>query len=149
MVDAWASTGQVTDITTATVTETQLVQAQASVEMFSNRIYADSDRIRPRDLYWLRLAVAYQAAWEAGQFDLNTRLDTTSAQQDGAVATLGDRAVILGPRAKQALQRCSWMRSRSVHIRSAFEAGSAYGRDPLVDSEGDEHLWRPMSGGGS
>lgn len=147
MVDAWVSSDEVTAITGATVTDAQLTQAQASIEMFSNRIYADSPNLRARDLYWLGRAVAYQAAWEQGQFDLNTRLDTTSAQQDGAVATLGDRAVILGPRARQALQRCSWMRSRTIHIRSAFEAGAALGRDPLRDSDGEQ--WTPMAGGGA
>lgn len=146
MVDAWVEPQEVIDVTGVVVTDQQLAQAQASVEMFSNRISADSDRIRPRDLYWLGRAVAYQAAWEQGQFDLNTRLDTTSAQQDGAVATLGEHAIILSPRAKQALQRVSWMRSRTVHIRSPFESGRA-SRNPLVDSEDGDADWQPMGGG--
>lgn len=143
MVNAWATPQEVIDVTGVTVTEQRLAQAQASIEMFSNRIYDDTTRIRPRDLYWLRLAVACQAAWEAGQYDLNTRLDTTNVQQDGAVATLN--SVTLGPRAKQALQRVSWMRSRTIHLRTPFESGQA-SRNPLVDSEDDDADWRPMGG---
>jgi hypothetical protein len=146
MVDAWATPQQVTDITGVTVTDAQLGLAQASIEMFSNRTYPDTERIRARDLYWLRMAVAYQAAWEQGQFDLNTRLDANQVQQDGVVANLDSRAMMLGPRAKQALQRCSWMRSRTIHVRSPFEDGQrAYG-DPLADSSDETLPWTPMGG---
>jgi hypothetical protein len=147
MVSAWATPQQVIDITGVTVTDAQLGQAQASIEMFANRTYPDTDRIRARDLYWLRMAVAYQAAWEQGQFDLNTRLDANQVQQDGIVANLDARAMTLSPRAKQALQRCSWMRSRTIHVRAPFEDGQhAYG-SVLADA-GDEDLpWTPMGGG--
>lgn len=144
---AWASTQDVKDITGSVVSAQQLAQAQASVEMFCNRIWDDSDRIRARDLYWLRYAVAYQAAWEAGQYDLNTRLDTTNVQQDGVVGTLPEKAVILGPRAKQALQRVSWMRSRTVHIRSPFVDRGDRGAHPLSESSDEGQDWEPMGGG--
>ncbi|MFE9391704.1 hypothetical protein [Streptomyces sp. NPDC006784] len=147
MAGAWATPQQVIDVTGVSVTGPQLAQAQASIEMFCNRIYDDTERIRPRDLHWLGQAVAYQAAWEAGQYDLNTRLDTTNVQQDGVVATLDTRAVTLGPRAKQALQRVSWMRSRTVHLRTAFEAGAGRGTNPLADSSDDDYTWQPMDGG--
>ncbi|MGW1949036.1 hypothetical protein ACWCRC_32530 [Streptomyces sp. NPDC001940] len=147
MVDAWATPQQVIDITGAAVTDAQLGQAQASIEMFSNRIYPDTERIRPRDLYWLGRAVAYQAAWEAGQFDLATRMDASQVQQDGIVATLDDRAMSLGPRAKAALQRCSWMRSRTLHVRSPFEDGQRGYGDPLADAGDEGFTWTPMGGG--
>ncbi|MGW8679656.1 hypothetical protein ACWGNN_01060 [Streptomyces sp. NPDC055817] len=147
MVDAWATPQQVIDITGAAVTDAQLGQAQASIEMFSNRIYPDTERIRLRDLYWLRMAVAYQAAWEAGQFDLATRMDANQVQQDGIVATLDDRAMSLGPRAKQALQRCSWMRSRTLHVRSPFEDGQGGYGNPLADSSDERFTWTSMGGG--
>jgi hypothetical protein len=146
MVDAWATEQEVTAITGVTVTAAQLTQAQSSVEMFCNRIYADTARIRTRDVYWLGRAVAYQAAWEVGQFDLNTRLDATQVQQDGVVATLDARAMSLGPRAKQALQRCSWMRSRTIHVRSPFEDGQGGSADPLSDASDNDFHWTPMGG---
>jgi hypothetical protein len=145
MVDAWATSQQV-DATGVAVTQQQLAQAQASIEMFCNRVFADTPRIRPRDVHWLGQAVAYQAAWEAGQYDLNTRLDANQVQQDGIVANLNDRAMMLGPRAKQALQRVSWMRSRTLHVRSPFEAGRG-GGSVLAEASDDQQTWSPMGGG--
>jgi hypothetical protein len=147
MVDAWATPQQVGEITGVAVTDAQLGQAQASIEMFSNRIYPDTERMRVRDLYWLRMAVAYQAAWEAGQFDLNTRLDANQVQQDGIVANLDGRAMSLGPRAKQALQRCSWMRSRTIHLQTPFESGGRYS-NALAEAADEQQDWSPMPGGG-
>jgi hypothetical protein len=144
MVDAWATPQQV-DATGVAVTQQQLAQAQASIEMFCNRIYADTPRIRPRDVHWLGQAVAYQAAWEAGQYDLNTRLDANQVQQDGIVANLNERAMTLGPRAKQALQRVSWMRSRTLHVRSPFESGRGGGA-VLAEASDDQQTWSPMGG---
>lgn len=146
MVDAWATPQQVIDITGVTVTDAQLLRAQSSIEMFSNRIYPDTDRLRPRDLYWLRMAVAHQAAWMLGQYDLNTRLDATQVQQDGIVANLDPRAMSLGPQAKQALQRCSWMRSRTIHVRSPFESASRYS-NALAESADEQQHWTPLAGG--
>jgi hypothetical protein len=146
MVDAWATPQQVTDITGATVSDVQLSQAQASIEMFSNRIYPDADRMRTRDLYWLRMAVAYQAAWMLGQFDLHTRMDANQVQQDGIVASLDPRAMSLGPEAKAALQRCSWMRSRTIHVRSPFESAGRYS-NALAESADEQQHWTPLAGG--
>jgi hypothetical protein len=148
MVSAWATPQQVIDITGVSVTDQQLVQAQASIEMFSNRIYDDTARIRPRDAYWLRLAVAYQAAWAKGQYDLHTRLDANQVQQDGVVANLGTTAMALGPEAKQALQRCSWMRSRTIHVRSPFVDGQRGYADVLADSADEQYPWTPVDGAG-
>lgn len=146
MVDAWVTPQQVLDITGVSVTDAQLSQAQASIETFSNRIYTDTARIRTRDVYWLGRAVAYQAAWEKSQFDLNTRLDASQVQQDGVVASLNDKAMILGPRAKQSLQRCSWMRSRTIHVRSPFEDGQRGYGSVLSESSDERHHWTPMGG---
>jgi hypothetical protein len=146
MVDAWATPQQVIDITGVTVTDGQLLQAQSSIEMLSNRIFDDTTRIRTRDLYWLRKAVAYQAAWIKGQYDLHTRLDATQVQQDGVVASLTDKAMLLGPEAKQALQRCSWMRSRTIHVRSPFVDGRHGYVDPLSDVADDQFDWMPVGG---
>jgi hypothetical protein len=148
MVDAWATPQQVIDITGVTVTDAQLLQAQSSIEMLSNRIFDDTARIRTRDLYWLRKAVAYQAAWLKGQYDLHTRLDANQVQQDGVVASLTDKAMLLGPEAKQALQRCSWMRSRTIHVRSPFVDGPGGYADPLSDASDEQFPWTPVGGEG-
>ncbi|AVH60004.1 MULTISPECIES: hypothetical protein [Streptomyces] len=147
MVDAWATPQQVIDITGVTVTDAELSRAQSSVEVFCNRIYTDTPRMRLRDLYWLARAVAYQAAWEKGQFDLNTRLDANQVQQDGIVANLAEKAMTLGPRAKGALQRCSWMRSRTIHLRTPLESAGRYA-NALADASDDQQQWMPMGGRG-
>ena len=147
MVDAWVSAQQVIDTTGVTVTEAQLAQAQAAIEVFCNRIYADTPRIRPRDVYWLGRAVAFQAAWLVGQYDLNTRLESSQVQQDGVVASLGEHAMVLAPMAGRALRRISWMRSRTIHVRGPFEDGSAWGLNPLSDASDDTQTWTPMGGG--
>ncbi|MGW5175900.1 hypothetical protein ACWERY_16250 [Streptomyces sp. NPDC004082] len=146
MVNAWATAQQVTDTTGVTVTDAQLARAQAAIEVFSNRIYPDQDRMRTRDLYWLGQAVAYQAAWQAGQFGLETRLDATQIQQDQVSSTLTGDGLVLAPMARRALNRVSWMRSRTVHIRSAIEGAGPVGN---VLAEGaDEALpWTPYYGG--
>jgi hypothetical protein len=147
MAAAWASAQDVIDTTGVSVTEQQLVQAQKAVEVFSNRIYPDSERMRSRDLYWLGQAVAYQAAWLAGQFGLETRLDATQIQQDQVSTTLQGDGLVLAPMAGRSLRRVSWMRSRTVHIRSAIEGAGPITGDALTDGADDHLVWAPYTGG--
>jgi hypothetical protein len=144
---AWASAQDVIDATGVSVTDQQLVQAQKAVEVFSNRIYPDGERMRTRDLYWLGQAVAYQAAWLAGQFGLETRLDATQIQQDQVSTTLTGDGLVLAPMAARCLRRVSWMRSRTVHIRSAIEGAGPIVGDPLTDGSDDRMAWTPQPGG--
>jgi len=146
MVNAWATAQDVIDATGVSVTDQQLAQAQKAVEVFSNRIYPDRDRMRSRDLYWLGQAVAYQAAWLAGQFGLETRLDATQIQQDQVSTTLQGDGLVLAPMAARALRRVSWMRSRTVHIRSALEGAGVVG-NPLLEAADDQQAWTPYAGG--
>lgn len=147
MVSAWATAQDVIDTTGVTVTDQQLAQAQASIEVFTNRIYADTARIRTRDLHWLGQAVAYQAAWVAGQFGLETRLDATQIQQDQVSTTLTGDGLVLAPMAARSLRRVSWMRSRTVHIRSAVEGAGPLTGNALSDGIDDSLVWAPYTGG--
>ncbi|MCX5522203.1 hypothetical protein OG342_04880 [Streptomyces bobili] len=146
MVEAWATAQDVIDATGVTVTDQQLVQAQADIEIFTNRIYDDTSRIRTRDLYWLGRAVARQAAWLAGQFGLETRLDATQIQQDQVSTTVQGDGLVLAPMAARALRRVSWMRSRTVHIRSAIEGAGPTG-NALSDAADDHMFWTPTGNG--
>ncbi|MFF7130394.1 hypothetical protein [Streptomyces sp. NPDC008240] len=147
MVNAWCTAQDVIDATGVSVTDQQLAQAQAAIQVFSNRIYADQERMRTRDLHWLGQAVAYQAAWIAGQFGLETRLDATQIQQDQVSTTLKDDGLVLAPMAARALKRVSWMRSRTVHIRSAIEGAGPIVGDPVSDGSDDHLVWAPYTGG--
>lgn len=145
MADAWASAQNVINATGVSVTEQQLAQAQDDIEIASGRIYPDTPRLRQRDLYWLGKAVARQAAWIAGQFGLETRLDATQIQQDGVSTTLQGDGLVLAPMAARALKRVSWMRSRTVHVRAPIEGFGLVGN---ILSEGNDELepWSPMGG---
>lgn len=147
MVNAWCTAQDVTNATGVTVTDQQLAQAQSDIEIFTNRIYADTARIRTRDLHWLGQAVARQAAWLAGQFGLETRLDATQIQQDQVSTSLQGDGLVLAPMAARALRRVSWMRSRTVHIRSAIEGTGPLLGDPLTDGADDDLTWAPYHGG--
>ncbi|MEU6365764.1 hypothetical protein ABZ876_08405 [Streptomyces sp. NPDC046931] len=147
MVNAWATAQQVIDTTGVSVTDAQLAQAQDDIEIFTNRVYEDTPRIRTRDLYWLGRAVARQAAWLAGQYGLETRLDATQIQQDQVSTTLQGDGLVLAPMAARALKRVSWMRSRSVHIRSAVEGAGPLVGDPLAEGIDDSLVWAPYTGG--
>jgi len=146
MVDAWATPQQVINVTGVSVTDQQLAQAQDDIEIFTGRVYDETARIRPRDLYWLGRAVARQAAWVAGQFGLETRLDATQIQQDQVSSTLTGDGLVLAPMAARSLRKVSWMRSRTVHIRSVVEGAGPVG-NVLSDAADDSLVWAPYHGG--
>lgn len=148
MAAAWANASDVINATGVSVTEQQLAQAQSAIEVFSGRIYPDSERMRTRDLYWLGRAVAYQAAWLAGQFGLETRLDATQTQQDGVSTTLQGDGLVLAPMAARALRRVSWMRSRTIHTRAPIEGFGLVG-NVLNEANDELEPWQPLPSGGA
>lgn len=149
MVNAWIDADTTLTVTGVEVTDEQLLMAQADIEVMTGRMWDDTARIRPRDLYWLGRAVAFQAVWAAGQPGLETRMDLTSNTQDGVSANLTSDAVILAPRAARAINRLSWRRSRTVHIRSPFVDGSNWvGANPLLEANDELENWQPMGGSG-
>lgn len=143
MADAWVSPQEVIDITGVSVDQQQLAQAQGAIEVFSNRIYDDTPKIRARDLYWLGRAVAWQAAWLVGQYDLTTRLDATATSQDGVANQLTADALVAAPMAKRALLRCSWMRSRTIHVRTPLESGRSV-TNFLAESQDEAQHWQAL-----
>jgi len=143
--DSWAQAADVTGVTGVTVTDAQVMQAQAVMDMFSARTYEARPRIGTRDLHWLKLATAYQCAWMLAQPDLFTRLDFQTIAMGNRPVQLRSDALLMGPLALKALRRCSWMRSRSVHVRSPFIDGlSPISSDP--DSAGNDFYeqWQGM-----
>lgn len=131
-VAAWAQASDVMTATGATVTDAQIVQAQAVIELRVGRTFATTlandgvtSKLRASALHWLSMAVAYQAAWMAAQPDLFTRSDIEGISQDGVVATFrGADGLTLAPLAKRALKRLKWRGPRSVQVESYFERGS-------------------------
>lgn len=146
MAAAWASAQDVITVTGVTASEQQLAQAQAAIEVFTNRMFLDTVRMRTRDVYWLGRAVAYQAAWIVGQFGLETRLDATQIQQDGVSTTLKGDGLTLAPMAAKALQRVSWMKGRTIHVRSPLEGVGPIG-NILFEGADEQQWWTPIDMG--
>lgn len=121
---AWATTDDVLSLTGSTVTDAQLAQANAVLELHSGRLYVDAvTRTGTRDIEWMRRACAYQAAWMLSQPDMFGRIDISQVAQEGRAVGLKDHALVMAPLAKRALARVSWLKSRSLHARAPFEDG--------------------------
>ncbi|MGW6912586.1 hypothetical protein ACWGB8_01990 [Kitasatospora sp. NPDC054939] len=146
-IQAWTDAAAVLAITGVEATDQQILTAQSQVEILCGRTYDDTARLRTRDQYWLGRAVAWQAVWAAQQAGLEARMDLTSSTQDGVSANLTNDAVVLAPLAARAVNRLSWRRSRTLHVRSAFVDGTNnWGINPLADGSDDSMTWTPMAG---
>jgi hypothetical protein len=152
---AWCTVADVALLTGATVTIATVVQASAQIELHTGRTYlelvAEPDggtvKIGRRDREWLRRACAYQAAWLLGQPDMHRRMQiTNSTTPGGASVTLGAKALELAPLARAALKRVSWVRTRSLHVRSPF-TDSAAGISPDATAEVNDayQAWAAMT----
>jgi hypothetical protein len=139
----WATTADVLSLTGKAVTDAQLEQANAVIELRTSRIYTIAlTTTGSRDVEWLRRACAYQVAWQLSQPDLYGRLDVSQVGQEGRAIALKDHALVLAPLARQALLRVSWLKSRSLHVRSAFEDGlGPVSPDPASSTNDAYGVW--------
>jgi hypothetical protein len=146
----WAQIADVLAITGVTVTQLQLAQANAIIEIFARRTYAlAAPHTGTRDLEWMKRAVAFQAAWMPGQPDIWTRLDVTMISEGRKSIGLKEQTLMVAPLARMALSRVSWQKSRSIHIRAPWQDGmSPISSDP--DSAGNDFFetWTPYGFGG-
>jgi hypothetical protein len=123
------------------------------IEIFVGAIINSRANLTNRDLRGLKKAESYQAAWMAAQIDLTGRSDATLVAQDGLQYSKGDPDMhILGPLAKAAIMRLSWMRTRTIDPLTPAQAlvlrnkvtAETYGlddREDLDDLGGD---WEPL-----
>lgn len=150
--ELWATVGDVKAATGRDVSEEALTQAQIQIELYSrltavetypaNTTPTNDDQTIPvsaRDYKWLKLAVAYQAAWLEVQPDLYDRNGITNISQDGASVQYTASGLSLAPLAKKALANLSWLGSRSVSIGNPRMSSAAY-----VEWLDDQHAWEPM-----
>jgi hypothetical protein len=137
---AWATEAEVLSVTGVTVTAAQLAQANSVITIFANR--TEDAELNSRDLYWLKQATCWQAAWQKDQAGFTTRHAITEVTQDGMqlVYTNADApdlaAVSLAPLAQRALKNTSWKGSRTLRIRPVKQ-------EPLsnLKSESADHLF--------
>lgn len=107
---AWATTDDVSVLTAQTVADDEVARAQSRIELFVGRREATATgELSANDLEWLRRAVAYQAAWEKGQADLDTRVNVRQLSQEGVSTTFTPDGLVLAPLARKAIRRLSWV----------------------------------------
>lgn len=149
----WASPAQIYNITGVEVTDQEIQDAQMVVELHCGRTAAGMGttdaRLRPRDLDWLRKAVAYQAAWQRDQPGYLERHWIKEIIQDGTnivYASSGEASNVaflnLGPLAARAIKNLSWMKNQSIRLKMPT-LGRTIG---YIDyrSNDDHPGWRPM-----
>jgi hypothetical protein len=159
--NTWATAADVLNITGQTVTDDQVQFAGSIVDLFTGRpytfdwtepssgttiTYAWYQNVGATDVYYLKLAVVYQTLWIQQQPDLYTRLDVDSIQTMRAPIKLQNpNALMIGPLARKALSRISWLRTRALHVRSPFE--DLYAANSVNFGE-YTFPWSPISGYG-
>lgn len=144
IAETWAVPTDVLLYTGKTVTQDDCARAQAVVDLAVGRTYGAVDLlpVGKRARYWLKLAVAYQAAWMQAQPDLFSRSSVTDFNQDGAAATFDTDGQTLGPLALMAVRRLPWKRSRSIRVAPACDAVRQL---PFVLEASDvQQAWRPI-----
>jgi hypothetical protein len=132
----WATAAQVLQYTGVQVTDAQVTQAGYVIDLYSGRPYSFSwtepstgettdfnwwENVGGADMYYMSLAVCYQTVWMSQQPDLMTRMDLQQVPTTRQAIKTQANALALGPLAKKALSRVSWLRSRALHVRSPFE----------------------------
>lgn len=141
---SWASLGDVTAITGVSVSALEIAQAQSIIDLVTNRTPAASASMRLRDIEWLKRAVCYQAVWIDAQPDLFTRSSMLEVAQDAVTGKYASKASIyLAPLAERALKNVSWLRSRSLRVRTPFIDGDT---DIYISPEANDLLenWTPL-----
>lgn len=154
LAGTWATPAEASSITGQTIIQSQLDVAYHVIEMFAGAVIDARANLTNRDLRLLKKAEAYQAAWMAAQIDLTGRSDATLVSQDGLQYSKGSEDMhILGPLAKKALVKLSWMRTRTIDPLTPSQAlalrnkvtAETYGTVGGDDLEDDPfHPWRPM-----
>lgn len=153
----WATVADVLAITGATVSADQLTRAQFIIEVAADvspdSSFEQSDTtqpsglISPKNLRYLKMAVAYQAAWMLAHPDVFTNVDVKDLSEDGLSFTAGNSdSNVLAPMARKCVRRLTWMRpNRSIrvqpHLNPAF-SGLFGTRDSAVAD--DSRDWTPM-----
>lgn len=113
---AWATTAEALTYTGIVVTSAQIEQAQFIVEIFAD--VTEDAIVSTKNARFLKMAVAYQAAFITEHPDLFTHVDVSTMLQDGLQFTRGhENAFLLAPMARRAINRLSWRRNRSMKVR--------------------------------
>lgn len=143
----WATADDVLTWTGVTVTDDDVIRAQALIEIMAGTTTEASDQglINSRNLRLLNRAVSYQAAWMSQHPDVFVNVDTTGWSQDGAAATNAHaNAHIQAPWAKRCLDRLSW---NLAPLRARLPRHHGYddrGNQDSVAYDDNRNDWVPL-----
>lgn len=144
----WATADEVLSITGVTVTAAQLLQANSVITIFANR--TTEAVLSVRDLYWLKQATCWQAAWQKDQAGYTTRHAVTEVTQDGMqlIYSGGDTpnlaSITLAPLAQRALKNTSWKGSRSARIDTRLYDQVSADINYRLETYDDMFPWQPL-----
>ena len=142
---AWATPADVRAATGKTVTPEDIAAATSAIELVTGLIEGANRELTPRDAYWLKLAVSYQAAWMQSAPDYFDRNEVSAASSEDQSATgQHNDWIILAPLTRRAIKRLSWRGTRTVHPKTLSDA--RVGKiDPLSDASDDIiGGWKPL-----
>ena len=144
VAETWAVPSDVLLYTQKTVSQDDCTRAQAVVDLAVGRTFgaAAALPVGKKVRYWLKLAVAYQAAWMQEQADLFSRSAVTDFNQDGAAATYAPDGQTLAPLAQMAIKRLPWKRSRTITV--APSSGRPRQLPFNMESSDTQGTWRPL-----
>lgn len=132
----WATPANVLQIAGAVVDTDDIIRAEAAIDAFTGAKQLAS--LSTHDLYYLRQATAFQAAWAQEQPDLYSRHDIQRMNQDQFDFTTRDMAsLILAPYARLSLSRLSWAGGKQVRVA---EPRPSYG----TRVQTDDMLWQRL-----
>lgn len=159
----WATTAEIQATVGVAVTDVTRSLAAQAIEMHTGLIEGvQRVNLSDRNAYWLKLAVAYQAAWLVAQPDYLDRNAVSSATQDGQSATgANPEWLTLSPLARKSIKRLDWRGTRGLVVaarpgqgayrvvngRVIFDEGFVgnVGGDALIsgDTWEDRQNWKP------
>lgn len=141
----WATIAQIKSVTGYEPTTDARDQAVATLETLTGLIESiDRPDISDRDRHYLKLMLAYQAAFMRDNPDLFSRADVTSASQDGESAAFRNvDSHLLAPLARKAMRRLSWRSIRALIPGGGVPTASP-GRDVNSESFDDALPWSPV-----
>lgn len=141
---AWATDSDVIEIIGSGVDAPVLAQANGQITIYANRTPDAVDGMSPRDRYWLKVAVCWQAAWLSQQPAVDGRSAATSLSTDGqAVTHDAEYQIVLGPLAARSLRNLSWKASRSLDVRPVH-TGPTWLTDFTNERSDEFHDWSPL-----
>lgn len=145
---AWALSTDVEATVGRGVDASVLAQANNQITVFANRTPDAADGMAARDLYWLKAAACWQAAWLDQQPAVDGRSAHTSLSTDGQSVTQdAEYQIVLAPLAARALRNLSWKSSRSVDVQPV-STGPTWPRNFLNERSDELHDWDPLEGVG-